>query len=517
MVTTVALPRRRQRLILSVLVFSQLLVWLDNTILGNAMETLADPVGGLGASPGELQWAVGSYTLTFATLMFTAGALGDRFGHRAILAAGMTIFGGSSLWAAYAQNAAELVMARAAMGVGSALIMPATMAVLAWTFSGPARAAAFGVFSSAAGVGVALGPVLSGTLLSRFWWGSVFLINVPVVIVGLIGIAVLVPGFRSPRPRRLDLAGLALSASGLGLLAYGLIRAGQVASWNRTGVLAPIAAGLVLLAAFILVELRIKEPSFDPRLLAGRLFGGGNAALGLLFFALTASSFYAAFYLQGARGYSPLAAGVIGLPGAVGVILGAPVATRLVRRWSVWPVTTAALAGAGLAMGSFGLVGLDTPIPLLEVLMFAQGFTIGMVIAPVTTAVMSTLALERAGAGSAVNNTVRQTGSVLGIAVGGTIMAIVYQRAISGALSQAPASVREQAQVSAELARHVAEATGDPALAAAADRAFMHAMHVTTVWTMAVALLGAMVLAVTLRPARVIAPAAEPVPDLVAS
>jgi EmrB/QacA subfamily drug resistance transporter len=507
MVNTSASPAVRRRLILSVLVLAQLLIWIDNTILGNALETLADPVRGLGASPGELQWAVGSYTLVFATLMFTAGALGDRYGHRLVLAAGMAVFGGSSLWAGYAGSPGELVAARAAMGAGSALIMPATMAVLTWTFTGPARASAFAAFSSAAGVGVAAGPVLSGALLERFWWGSVFLVNVPVVVAGLIGIATLVPEFRAPTPRRLDLAGLALSVSGLGLLAYGLIRAGQVAAWNRPEVWSTVLAGLALLAAFVTVELRTRQPSFDPRLLARRIFGGGTAALGLLFLAMTAGSFYSAFFLQGARGYTAFQAGLLALPAALGVMIGAPLANQLVRRWTVRPVAATALGVAGLAMGSWGLVGLSTPVAVLEVLMLVQGLAIGMVIAPVTTAVMGTLPLERAGAGSAVNNTVRQTGAVLGIALGGTVMSIVYRRAIDGSLSGVPDPVRSQARVSAEFARHAAAATSDPGLAAAADRAFVHALHVTTVWTMAAALLGALVLAVVLRPSR---PQAEP-------
>nr|WP_284051440.1 MFS transporter [Kibdelosporangium philippinense] len=180
MIAPPTLPKFRQQLILAVLMVCSLLIWLDNTVLSTALETLADPVRGLGANPGELQWATGSYTLTFATLMFTAGALGDRFGHRTVFSNGLAIFAGSSLWAAYATDAGQLIAARAAMGVGSALITPAMLAILMWTFTGPARAAAIGIFSTSAGVGMAAGPVLAGFLLDHFWWGSVFLINVPV-------------------------------------------------------------------------------------------------------------------------------------------------------------------------------------------------------------------------------------------------------------------------------------------------------------------------------------------------
>jgi EmrB/QacA subfamily drug resistance transporter len=480
------LPKFRQQLILAVLMLCSVLIWLDNTVLSATLETLADPVRGLGADPGELQWATGSYTLAFATLMFTAGALGDRFGHRTVFSGGLVVFGGSSLWAAYAGDAGQLIAARAAMGVGSALITPAMLAILMWTFTGPARAAAIGIFSTSAGVGMAAGPVLAGFLLDHFRWGSVFLINVPVAALALAGLAALVPNFRSPTRRPLDPAGMLLSVGGLVALAYGLIRAGQVAEWGRADVWAPIVAGLVLLAVFVLVELRVKTPSFDPRLLAQRTFGGGNVALGLLLFAVAAITFYNAFYLQGALGFTPMQAGLANIPTAVGAIAGAPLAARLVRRLSVRDV------------GGYGFLGLQTPLAWIEFLLLVQGLAIGMVIGPVTAALIGNLPLEQAGAGSAVTNTVRQTGSVIGIAVGGTIMSIVYRRAIEPALAGAPGPVQDQARVSAEQARHVAAAAGRPALARAADDAFIHAMHVGAVWIAGFALLGAVVLLITL-------------------
>ncbi|MGV2918907.1 MFS transporter [Streptomyces alfalfae] len=498
------LPKSRQQLILAVLMSCSLLIWLDNTVLSTTLETLADPVRGLDAGPAQLQWATGSYTLAFATLMFTAGALGDRFGHRTVLVAGLVVFAGASVWAAYAGDADQLIAARAAMGVGSALIMPANLAILMWTFTGPERAAAIAVSSTSAGVGMAVGPVLAGFLLDHFWWGSVFLVNVPVVVVALLGIAVLVPNFRSPSPRPLDPAGMLLSISGLAAVAYGLIRAGQVAAWSRTDVWAPIVVGLLLLAAFVRVELRSKVPGFDPRLLARRAFGGGNAALGLLLFAVAAITFYNAFYLQGARGFSPMEAGTAGLPTALGAVLGAPLGARLVRRRSLGAVTVPAFTVAALTMGGYGLLGLHTPLGWIEVLLLVQGLSIGMVLGPVTAALISSLPLDRAGAGSAVTNTVRQTGSVIGIAVGGTLMSIAYRSAIEPSLHGVPGPLREQARVSAEQARHAAAASHRPALAHAADDAFIHAMHVGAAWVMLVTLAGAAVLAGSLRPARTV-------------
>ncbi|MFB6582085.1 MFS transporter [Streptomyces sp. NPDC056402] len=495
-------PPDRQRLILGVLVFAQLLIWLDGTILTTAFETLSDPVRGLGATPGELQWATGAYTLAFAGLMFTGGALGDRFGHRNLLLTGMALFGAASALAAYATTPGQLIAARAVMGAGAALLVPATMAVVSWTFEPAQRPAAFGTLSSFAGVGLAAGPILAGILLARFWWGSVFLVNVPVVVLGLGFIARYVPNSRSPQVRRLDPAGLLLSTGGLGILAYGLIRAGQDASFAQPQVWGSTLVGVALIAAFVVVELRIAHPSFDPRLLAQRRFAAGNLTLMTVFLAMTAGSFYLAFYVQGVRQYSALDASLLALPGALGVVVGSPIAVRLARRTSVRLVSSIALTVAAAAMGSFALFGATTPIVWYAAVVLVQGTAIGMVIAPVTGAVLGSLPLERSGAGSAVNSTLRQTGSVLGIAAGGTITSIVYRHAIDGSLTGLPDPVREPARVSAELARHVAAATHDTRLAAAADTAFLHAMHVGALWTAGFALIGAVVLAVGFRPDR---------------
>jgi len=251
-------------------------------------------------------------------------------------------------------------------------------------------------------------------------------------------------------------------------------------------------------------------PSFDPRLLARRTFGGGNAALGLLLFGVAAVTFYNAFYLQGALGFSPMKAGLANIPTAVGALAGAPLASRLVRRLSLRVVTVPALTVAALTMGGYGFLGLGTPLFWIEALLLVQGLSIGMVIGPVTPALISNLPLEQAGVGSAVTNTVRQTGSVIGIAVGGTIMSIVYRRAVEPSLEDVPGPVRDQARVSAEQARHVATALDQPSLARAADDAFVRAMHVGAGWITVIALLGAAVLLITLPAVEKKAPVPEP-------
>ncbi len=511
MIAPPELPKFRQQLILAVLMVCSLLIWLDNTVLSITLETLADPVRGLGAGPAELQWATGAYTLVFATLMFTAGALGDSFGHRNVLAVGLVVFGATSIWAAYAGDAGQLIAARAGMGVGAALIMPANFAILLWTFTGPGRATAIAISSTSTGVGMAAGPVLAGLLLSHFWWGSVFLVNVPIVVLALAGIVLLVPNFRSPTVRPLDPAGIALSISGLAALTYGLIRAGQVDDWSRWDVWGPIAAGLVLLAVFVLVELKAKAPSFDPRLLAQRAFGGGNAAMALLLFSVAAVTFYNAFYLQGALGFSPMKAGLANVPTAVGAVVGAPLGARLVRRWGLRPVALPALAVGAFSMGAVGFLQLDTPLVWIEIMLLVQGLSVGMVLAPVTGALISSLPLEQSGAGSAVTNTARQAGSVIGIAVGGTIMSIAYRAAIEPSVGAVPPGLRDSVRVSAEQARHVAATLDRPALAQAADQAFIHSMHVGAVWITLIGLVATAVLVFALRPAaRRTGPAEKP-------
>jgi EmrB/QacA subfamily drug resistance transporter len=483
---------RRQRLILAVLIFAQLLIWIDGTVLSTAYETLADPVRGLGATPDQLQWATGSYTLVLATVTFTGGALGDRFGHRNTLLTGMALFGAASVAAAYAHSTGQLIAARAVMGLGAALLIPATLAVISFTYPPAQRPQAFGVLSSFAGVGIAAGPVLAGLMLANFWWGSVFLINVPVVVIGLVAIARTVPNFQPPQKRGLDVPGLVLSTTGLGLLSYGLIRAGQDGTVSEPQVWSTVAAGLAVTAVFVAVELRRRHPSFDPRLFRLRQFAAGNVTLTLLFLALSASGFYFAFYLQGARGYSALRASLIGVPGALGVVVGGPLAAKLARRTSVLRVSGTALVVTTITLTAFSRVGLQMPIPAYIALAIVQATAIGMTIAPLTGAILGSLPLAQAGAGSAVNATMRQTGSVLGIALGGTILSIGYRHAISGSVGGLPAPLKQQAETSAEMARNVAARKGIPGLAHQADLAFVHAMHTGMMWSAAATGIGAL-------------------------
>jgi EmrB/QacA subfamily drug resistance transporter len=508
---SISLPQQRR--VLSVLVFAAVLIWIDTTILGIALEHLADPRTGLGATPGQLQWAVGSYALLFATALFAAGALGDRYGHRTILLLGLLFFGAASVWAAWSGDATSLILARGLMGLGGAMMMPTSMAIIGATFPAERRAGAIAVWSASSGVGVALGPLLGGVLVDHYWWGSVFLVNLPVVAAALIGVVLLVPNPRPAARRRPDPIGLLLSTVGLASLAYGFIEAGQDTTWTRTKVWAPALVGLLLLVAFGTFEWRSASPSFDPRLFRDRRFSAGNLALAALFFGITGQMFYGNFYLQGARGMSALDTGLAFLPGAIGVAVGSGLGARLAARFGVGPVS-----GIGLLVVAFSFLAnlafdVSTPLVYFCLLGLVSGIAMGATIAPTVAAVIAVLPVDRMGAGSAVNNTVRQVGSVLGIALLGTVLASTYRERIAPALAGLPSALRDAAAPSAEHTRAVASAASRPDLVDSANDAFIGAMHVTAVAAAVVGFIGAVGLLWAFRNERPASAAPGPSPS----
>src|SRR5215469_15712083 len=235
---------RRRWIILSVLIISLTAIVLDNTVLNIALKTISEPRVGLGASQSQLEWAINSYTLVFAGLLFTFGVIGDRIGRRRMLIVGMALFGLSSLISSYSQTPDQLIWARAAMGLGGAAVMPQTLSIITNVFDPTERPRAIGIWASAVGVAIAVGPIAGGLLLDHFWWGSVFLINVPLTAIGIAAIVAIVPESKSPNPGRVDYLGVLLSIAGLVLVVYGIIQGGDTGSWLHTDVIGPIAAGL---------------------------------------------------------------------------------------------------------------------------------------------------------------------------------------------------------------------------------------------------------------------------------
>jgi DHA2 family multidrug resistance protein-like MFS transporter len=469
-------PRRWA--ILGVLVISLLVVVLDNTVLNVALRTLADPARGLGASQGELEWSINSYTLVFAGLLFTFGVLGDRFGRKRFLLVGLGLFGLSSLLSAYAQDPGQLVAARALMGIGGAAIMPVTLSIISNVFDPRERGRAIGIWSGAVGLGVAIGPILGGALLENYWWGSVFLINVPVVLIGLVAVALLVPESRDPRPGRIDVVGVLLSVIGLVGLSYGIIDGGEH-GFGRPLVWAEIVGGLAVLAAFVAYELRISFPSLDVRLFRVPRFAAPVAVVGLVFFAAMGVMFFSSFYLQLVRGYSPLQTGLLFLPFAAAQLVFAPRSAAMVKLYGPKAVSAAGLVLTVATLGAFAFVGAETPIWIVAVIFFVQGVGMANIMPPAMESIMSSLPRERAGVGSAVSNTVRQVGGALGVAVLGSVLAGVYRGQIEPTTRALPGSARDAANESISGAYGVAGRLGAPGqqIIDAANDAFVSAMH----------------------------------------
>lgn len=316
---------RRRWVVLGVLTLSLLIVVLDNSILNVAVKTIASPAPtGIGASQSALEWSINSYTLVFAGLLFTAGLLGDRLGRKKVLLSGIVVFGVGSALAAFSGSPGELIAYRAVMGLGAAFVMPATLAVLMNVFEREEQPRAIGIWAGSVGVAIAIGPITGGILLEHFWWGSIFLVNVPVVLLALVLMTWLVPDSRDPVPGRIDLPGVLLSVLGLVLLVYGIIRGGELADFTDPTVLAPLLAGLAVLVGFVLHEKRSDHPAIDVTYFRKPAFSAAVAAIALVFFALMGVTFFSAFYLQSVRGYSALQAGLLILPIAIAQLVFSP-------------------------------------------------------------------------------------------------------------------------------------------------------------------------------------------------
>ncbi|WP_327323219.1 MFS transporter [Streptomyces sp. NBC_01210] len=492
---------RRRWAILTVLMFSLLIVVLDNSILSVAVKTIAGPEPtGIGATQSQLEWAINSYTLVFAGLLFTAGLLGDRIGRKKVLLFGVAVFGVGSALAAFSGSPGELVAYRAVMGFGGAFVMPATLAVVMDVFERHEQPRAIGIWAGSVGVGMAIGPITGGLLIERFWWGSIFLINVPVVVVALIAMALLLPDSRDPNPGRMDPLGVALSVIGLILLVYGIIRGGELADFSAPSVLLPMLGGLVVLVCFVLHERRSDHPAIDITYFKRPAFAAAVTAIALVFFALTGVTFFSAFYLQSVRGYGPLQAGLLILPLAVAQMVVSLRARLIVDRFGARAVCTVGMLLVAMVLGAFVMFDASTPVWGIGVVLFVQGTAMALITPPVTVSVMQSLPREKAGSGSAVSNTFRQVGGALGVAVLGSLLSTQYRGAIEGHLSVVPRGARHAAGESIESTLAAAERLGPAgkALIGPANEAFLHAMHLTAMVSTGVALIGALVVAVFL-------------------
>jgi EmrB/QacA subfamily drug resistance transporter len=479
------------------MVFSLLAVVLDNTILNVAIKTIADPVHGLGATQSQLEWAMNSYTLVFAGLLFTFGVLGDRYGRKRMLLVGMVLFGLASLASAYAQDPLQLIVARALMGLGGAAIMPATLAIISNVFPFNERGKAIGIWAGGVGIAVAIGPMTGGLLLEHFWWGSVFLVNIPIVLIGLLLISLLVPDSRDPNKVGLDPAGVLLSIAGLVSLVYGIVRISDLGTVADVTVIVPTLVGVAILAGFVWFESRIDHPAFDVRNFRNAGFSTAIASVGLVFFAAMGVMFFMAFYWQIVRGFSPLKSGALVLPFAAAQLIFAPQSAKMVQKYGAKAVSTVAMLVIAAAISAYSLIDVDTPVWILLVLMFVQGVAMANILPPATTAIMNSMPREKAGVGSSMSNVVRQVGGTLGIAILGAVLSASYRQDMEGAAAALPEQFRHVATESVSGAAGVAEHLGaqGASLMKAAGEAFIGGVHLAAVGSAVVALLGAFVVA----------------------
>ncbi|WP_326658360.1 DHA2 family efflux MFS transporter permease subunit [Streptomyces sp. NBC_00385] len=472
---------------LGALVASMLVLGFDMTILNVALPTMA---GELGATTGEQQWMADGYVVVFAALMLPAGLLGDRFGRRRMLIAGLGVFLVGSVIGTLADDVPTVIAARCVMGVGGALVMPLALAVLPSLFGEPKdRIKAVGIVSAASALGMPLGPILGGWLLDHFWWGSVFLVNIPMVGIGIAACVFLLPETRDPAAPAVDMVSTALSATGLGALIYGVIEA-PGRGWGDPLVLAALAAGVILIGALVLRERRSARPMLDMALLRQRTFLLSTLASTLVMFALAGLMFILPGYLQAVLGHDAFGTGVRMLPMMGGLIVatraGGPVNARFGAR---------ATMSAGLVVLAFAaLLGsrttVDSGYGFTALWLTIAGAGFGFAVVPAMNAALGALPPDRAGSGSGLLMTVRQTGSALGIALLGSLLAGAY----SGRLdtSGLPAAAADTAGDSVVAAHAVAARLGAQRLAESADAAYVHGMSLVLLVVGATALISAL-------------------------
>jgi MFS transporter, DHA2 family, multidrug resistance protein len=471
---------RRRWWVLGVLCLSVLLVVVDNTIVNVALPTISRT---LSASTQGLQWIVDAYTLVFAGLLVVGGNIGDRLGRRRVLQAGLVLFAITSVAAALSRTTGELIASRAAMGVAAALIYPATLALLTNAFTSEReRATAIGIWSGVSGLAVAIGPVTGGLLLRHFSWSSVFYVNVPTVIVAVVAGMRLLPESRDPNAGRFDPLGALLAVGGIGLLVWTVIEA-PLHGWASATTIAGFAGSLAILAAFGWWQVRRPDPMLDVRLFRNPRFSAASGAIALAFFALFGFIFLITQYFQIVRGWDPLRAGVATLPFAIVTGAMSPVAIVLMKRAGTKVVVTVGLllmsAGFLVVVGT----GVDTAywgrIIIAMVLMSAG---LALTASPATEAIMGALPLAKAGAGSAVNDTTRELGGTLGVAIVGSVMSSAYSSHLVTALKGlgAPAAATSLAQHSVVAGMRVAGALPPVVRDAAANgvrQAFVTGLH----------------------------------------
>jgi EmrB/QacA subfamily drug resistance transporter len=474
--------------ILTVLCMSLVIVFVGNASLNVTLPTLSRE---LHASESQLQWVVAVYSLVFAGLLFTTGALGDRYGRKGALQVGLLVFLLGTTLGALSSSMVQLIASRAVMGVGAAFIMPSTLSILVNVFNEEERIRAIAIWASLTGAAGIIGPVASGFLIGHFWYGSVFLINIPIVVTAFVAGWFIVPRSRDPEEAPLDPIGAVLSIIGIVSLVYGLIEAPDK-GWASAPTLVAFGIAAVVLLIFVLWELHTDEPMLDMHYFRNPAFSTGVGGMILVFLSLYGVFFLMSQYFQLVLGYSALSASVRFMPLALTILLLSPRTPYLSDRFGA---RTVVATGMGLIAASMLMVqtlGIDSSywLALLAILPLATGMALAM--SPMTASIMSAVPDRRAGSGSATNDATRELGAALGVAILGSIAASQYRSALSSTLHSLPAGIDHRATSSIAGALQSTgglSAAAAHALTTAARQAFVDGLHVA-------ALVGA-VLAVT--------------------
>ncbi|HKB20184.1 MAG TPA: MFS transporter [Gaiellaceae bacterium] len=450
---------------------SLVIIGLDNTVMNVALPSIQAE---LGVSGSMLQWIVDAYLLAFAGLLLATGNLGDRHGRKRALQAGLVVFTLASVGGAFAATGGQLITARAVMGIGGALIMPATLSIIMDVFPQAERGKAMGVWAGMAAIGVGLGPLIGGTVIELFSWPAVFWINVPVALTALVLGLRIVPESRDPNPGALDTPGVLLSVTGLTSLVWAIIEAPQ-RGWTDPLIIGAFAAAFVLGVLFVRRQLRARSPLLDLGLFKRPAFSVGSLAISSAFFALFGLIFLTTQFLQVVQGRSAIETGLVMLPLAFGLVIGSGLSHKVTLKVGAPTQVAAALTTVALVIASVTLWQPDTSTWILALFFFVAPLAMGNVMAPATVAVMSAVPEAKAGVGSAMNDVNRQVAGALGVAVIGSVSSSLYSSKVDSATAGLPPGAAHTAADSiggaGGVAAHLPPSAAEP-LVTAAQAAF---------------------------------------------
>ncbi len=466
----------RRWLALAVIDLCLLAVTTDNTILNIALPTIARQLNATGA---QLQWMVDAYIVVFAGLLLTSGTLGDRLGRRRLMIAGLAIFGLGSAATLTVNSSDQLIALRGVMGFGAALLLPATLSIITNIFPANERPRAIATWAAVSGVGMVTGPIIGGFLLENFAWNSIFMVNLPVVLIGIAGTLTLMSESRDANPGRTDPVGAVLSIVGLATLVYGIIEAPN-SGWTAPETFLRVGIGLAAMAAFIAWELHYHSPMFDLGLFGRPAFGATSFAETAAHFALIGGMFGMTQFLQFVWGLRPMQAGFAMMPIAVGVIAGSLAAARLLPRLGVRPLLVTGMGTMSVGLLLISRLEVDSPYALFAAMLFFLSLGMGLAMAPATDSIMGAVDRDKAGVGSATNDATRELGSALGVAIFGSVISSGYRDGLTDRLpglpgglaglpSNAADAIRDSIGSASVAAGQLPGAAGDAVLAAARE------------------------------------------------